>query len=103
MRGQKKKSPETRPPRSPANTNGENGQATPGKYIGQPIKRREETRLVQGKGSFVDDQKFLGMVYMRLVRAPYAHARITRLDILRAEAAPGGLLTLRGQKGAAIA
>jgi CO/xanthine dehydrogenase Mo-binding subunit len=98
----KKKSPETRPPRSPANTNGENGHATPGKYIGQPIKRREETRLVQGKGSFVDDKKFLGMVYMRLVRAPYAHARITRLDVSRAEAAPGVLCTLTGKEVAAM-
>ena len=98
----KKKTPETRPPRSPANTNGENGHATPGKYIGQPIKRREETRLVQGKGSFVDDKKFLGMVYMRLVRAPYAHAQITRLDVSRAEAAPGVLCTLTGKEVAAM-
>ena len=94
----KKKAIETRPPRSPAAKNGSNGHTPPGKYVGQPVRRREESRLVQGKGSFVDDKKFLGMAYMKLVRSPYAHARITRLDVSRAEAAPGVLCTLTGKE-----
>jgi len=98
IRVKKKKAIETRPPRSPADTNGSNGHAPPGKYVGQPIKRREESRLVQGKGSFVDDKKFLGMAYMKLVRSPYAHARITHIDVTRAVGAPGVVCVLTGEQ-----
>ncbi|MFZ0637316.1 MAG: xanthine dehydrogenase family protein molybdopterin-binding subunit [Candidatus Acidiferrales bacterium] len=57
---------------------------------------------MQGKGSFVDDKKFLGMLYMKIVRSPYAHARITRLDVSRAEKAPGVVCTLTGKEVAGM-
>jgi CO/xanthine dehydrogenase Mo-binding subunit len=65
------------------------------KWVGKPLPRREETRLVQGKGLFVDDNKIEGMLHLKLVRSPYAHAKIGRLHISAAEALPGvaGLLT----------
>ena len=74
------------------------GSTAKGKWVGQPIKRREEGRLVRGQGLFVDDYKLAGMVHLQFVRSPYAHARITHLDVSRAEQAPGVLCVLTGEQ-----
>jgi len=66
------------------------------------LRRREETRLVQGQGKFVDDQKLLGMLYLRLVRSPYGHARIRGVDVCKAEAYPGVVCTLTGREVASL-
>src|SRR6202158_4419354 len=66
------------------------------KWVGQPIRRKEEDRLVRGEGIFVDDQKFLGMLLIRFVRSSYGHAKITRLDVSKAAALPGVVCTLTG-------
>src|ERR1700758_4550563 len=68
----------------------------PAKWVGQPIRRKEEDRLVRGKGIFVDDQKLVGMLYIRFVRASYGHAKIARLDVSKAAALPGVVCTLTG-------
>ena len=65
-------------------------------WVGQPIRRKEEDRLVRGKGIFVDDQKLTGMLHIRFVRSSYAHAKITRVDVSRAAALPGVICTLTG-------
>src|SRR5215467_9662526 len=75
-------------------TNGARGAAA--KWVGQPIRRKEETRLVSGKGIFVDDEKMPGMLHIRFVRSSYAHAKITRVDVSRAEKFPGVVCTLTG-------
>ncbi len=72
-----------------------------GNWIGKSVKRREEGRLVRGKGMFVDDKKMLGMLHMHVVRSPYAHA-ISSFDISRAAAAPGVVCTLTGKEVAAL-
>ena len=69
---------------------------TTNRWVGKPIQRREETRLVQGRGSFVDDTKLEGMLYVKMVRSPYAHAKIERVDVSQAEALPGVVCTLTG-------
>src|SRR5579864_5768185 len=66
------------------------------KWVGQPIRRKEEDRLVRGKGIFVDDQKLTGMLHIRFVRSPYGHAKIVRLDAGKAAALPGVVCTLTG-------
>jgi len=66
------------------------------KWVGQPIRRVEEDRLVRGKGIFVDDQKLTGMLHIRFVRASYGHAKITRVDVTKAAALPGVVCTLTG-------
>src|SRR5712664_4370097 len=66
------------------------------KWVGQPIRRKEEDRLVRGKGIFVDDQKLMGMLHIRFVRSSYGHAKITRLDVSKAAALPGVGCTLTG-------
>src|SRR6476620_844107 len=65
-------------------------------WVGQPIRRKEEDRLVRGKGIFVDDQKLVGMLHIRRVRSSYGHAKITRRYVAKAAALPGVVCTLTG-------
>src|ERR1700737_2517583 len=81
--------------KSKAQTPGANGS---GKWVGQPIRRKEEDRLVRGKGIFVDDQKLTGMLHIRFVRSSYGHAKITRVDVSKAAALPGVVCTLTGSE-----
>ena len=50
------------------------------KLVGEPIKRREDPRLVAGMSTYVDDMKLHGMLYAAVVRSPAAHARIVSVD-----------------------
>src|SRR6266404_1762937 len=72
------------------------------RWVGRPIVRKEESRLVRGFGKFIDDFKLPGMLYMRLVRSPYAHARITNVDVAAAEQHPGVICTLTGAEVAKL-
>ncbi|CAB1368405.1 molybdopterin cofactor-binding domain-containing protein [Denitratisoma oestradiolicum] len=72
------------------------------KWVHAPISRKEDSRLVRGQGLFVDDYKLSGMLHMSLVRSPYGHARIVRIDTSKAEALPGVVCTLTGQEIAAV-
>ena len=44
------------------------------RLFGSSIKRREDPRLITGKGAFTDDVKLPGMTYMAILRSPYGHA-----------------------------
>src|SRR6266849_10773373 len=79
--------------KSKAQTPGANGS---GKWVGQPIRRKEEDRLVRGKGIFVDDQKFTGMLHIRFVRSSYGHAKLVKVDVSKAAALAGVVCTLTG-------
>jgi len=57
--------------------------------MGCSRKRREDPRFLQGKGTYVDDIKMPGMLFGAMVRSPYAHARVKRIDKSRALAHPG--------------
>ena len=59
------------------------------KYIGAPIKRREDAALLRGHGTFVDNMAPVGTVAMAVVRSPYAHARVVSIDATAARAAEG--------------
>ena len=48
--------------------------------IGESIKRREDERLITGKGAYVDDVRMVGMLHLALARSPHAHARINSVD-----------------------
>jgi len=65
--------------------------------IGQPVRRREDLRLVTGKGSYTDDVNLPGQAYAVMVRSPHAHARIRAIDIAPAMATPGLLAVLTGR------
>ena len=59
------------------------------KFIGAPIKRRDDPRLIQGLAHYVDDFNPHGTLHMALVRSPYGKANIRSVDISRAKAAEG--------------
>jgi carbon-monoxide dehydrogenase large subunit len=65
--------------------------------IGQPVRRREDLRLLTGKGCYSDDFSFPGQAYAVMVRSPHAHALIRAVDTAAAAAAPGVLAVLTGQ------
>jgi 2-furoyl-CoA dehydrogenase large subunit len=71
-------------------------------WSGQSVPRKEDRRLVQGQGVFVDDIKRHGMGYLHFVRSPYAHAHITSIDVSSAEALDGVYGTLTGEEVAAL-
>ena len=57
--------------------------------IGAAVKRREDPRFITGHGQYTDDIKLPGMVYMAILRSPYAHARIKSIDTSKAKAMAG--------------
>jgi aerobic carbon-monoxide dehydrogenase large subunit len=67
-----------------------------GGWIGRPLKRREDYRLLVGAGRFVDDLMPPGCAHLVLLRSPHAHARITRLGVERARRAPGVVAVVTG-------
>jgi len=67
-------------------------------YVGQAVPSSTNTRLVAGRGQFVDDVQLPGMTYAAILRSPLAHARIRSIDTSRAEALPGVLCVLTGRE-----
>jgi carbon-monoxide dehydrogenase large subunit len=57
--------------------------------IGSPVPRKEDAKLLTGQARFVDDLTAPGMLWLALVRSPYAHARISGIDLTAAREAPG--------------
>ncbi|MCP1968530.1 xanthine dehydrogenase family protein molybdopterin-binding subunit [Bradyrhizobium elkanii] len=66
------------------------------RLVGQPLRRREDIKLLAGRGRYVDDLKLPGMLYMAILRSPHAHAKINSIDLSLAKAAPGVRLALSG-------
>ena len=58
-------------------------------YVGAPVKRREDEPLLTGRGTYVDNMTPVGTVFMAVVRSPFAHARVTSIDLDAAKAADG--------------
>ena len=58
-------------------------------FVGQPVPRKEDAKLLQGQGRYVDNLTVPGMVWMAVVRSPFAHARIVSVDVSKAAAAEG--------------
>src|SRR5919204_5011911 len=52
-----------------------------GRIVGTPLERKEDVALLTGQAKFVDDMSLPGMVWMAVVRSPYAHARIRSVDV----------------------
>ncbi len=59
------------------------------KFIGAPIKRRDDPRLIQGLAHYVDDFNPHGTLHMAMVRSPYGKANIRSVDVSKAAAAEG--------------
>ncbi|MGG5889622.1 xanthine dehydrogenase family protein molybdopterin-binding subunit [Falsiroseomonas sp. HC035] len=69
--------------------------------IGQPVRRKEDVRLLTGGGTYTDDIDLPGQTHLAILRSPHAHARILSIDVEAARAAPGVLLVLTGHDAAA--
>lgn len=73
------------------------GNATMDKFgIGQPVRRKEDVRLLTGRGTYTDDIDKPGQAHAAILRSPHAHARIVSIDTADALAAPGVLAVLTG-------
>src|SRR2546421_9486017 len=66
------------------------------RWIGKPLPRVEDERLMRGAGHYIDDlDPFPGCKVAAIVRSPYAHAYIRDIDVEAALQVPGvvGVLT----------
>ncbi len=68
------------------------------KLFGKAMKRVEDPRFITGTGNYTDDMTLPGMVEAAMVRSPYAHARIKKIDTSKALAHPGVLAVITGQE-----
>jgi CO/xanthine dehydrogenase Mo-binding subunit len=67
-------------------------------WVGQSVPRKEENRLLRGRGKFTDDIKRREMLYLCFVRSPYAHAKIISIDVSAAQTLSGVVCTLTGSE-----
>jgi len=65
--------------------------------MGHSMKRKEDARFIQGKGNYVDDVTLPGMLYMDIVRSPYAYAKIKNIDATKALEIPGVVAVVTGK------
>ncbi len=59
------------------------------RYIGRAVQRRDAVDIVTGAAQFIDDLRFQNLLHGKVLRSPYAHARIKSIDRSRAKALPG--------------
>lgn len=64
--------------------------------VGQPVRRKEDVRLIQGEGQYTDDINFKGQVYAAMVRSRVAHGIIRSIDLSAAKEMPGVLAIYTG-------
>ncbi len=65
-------------------------------WIGKPLRRLEDRKLLSGEGRFTDDVTLENEAHAAFVRSPHAHARIAGIDVSAARAAPGVLAVHTG-------
>jgi carbon-monoxide dehydrogenase large subunit len=65
------------------------GQPDGYRFIGKPLPRKEDARLITGNGRFTDDFNLADQAYAMMVRSPYPHARIVAIESAVARKMPG--------------
>lgn len=70
--------------------------------FGRAVKRREDPRMITGRGLYVDDVQLPGTQAIAFVRSPYAHATITNVNVSAAEQHPGVLKVYTGKDFASV-
>ena len=65
--------------------------------IGDTVRRKEDLRLLTGRGCYTDDVDLPGQVFAAMVRSAHAHALIGAIDVTAARAMPGVLAVLTGE------
>src|SRR5947209_10433905 len=69
----------------------------PSNHVGQPLRRKEDPRLITGRGRYIDDISLPGTLWAALVRSPEAHARIVSVDTSAAVERPEVEAVFTGQ------
>jgi carbon-monoxide dehydrogenase large subunit len=64
--------------------------------VGQPVRRNEDVRLIQGQGQYTDDINLKGQAYCAMFRSPVAHGVIRKIDVSAARAMPGVIAIYTG-------
>ncbi|MGH7911743.1 MAG: xanthine dehydrogenase family protein molybdopterin-binding subunit [Candidatus Dormibacteraceae bacterium] len=69
--------------------------------VGAKIHRREDPRLITGRGRYVEDHNLPGQLWLEVIRSPFAHARIVGIETAEAKRAPGvaGVFTAQDFEG----
>jgi carbon-monoxide dehydrogenase large subunit len=70
-------------------------------WIGKPLRRLEDARLLTGQGRYTDDVRPEGALHVAFLRSPHAHARIAKIDVSAARAAAGVAAVYTGAEVAA--
>ena len=70
--------------------------ATTEKLVGQSVLRKEDPELLTGRARYADDFAVPGMLWMSVVRSPFAHARINAVDLSGALDTPGVVAAFSG-------
>ena len=65
--------------------------------VGHSVRRVEDDRLIQGRGTFIDDINLKGQLYMAILRSPWAHATLNGIDSSAASALPGVVAVVTGE------
>ncbi len=73
------------------------GSASDSGYIGKSVPRANAKRLLQGRGTYVDDLRLPRLAHVVFFRSPHAHARIRRLDFGHAKGMPGVIAVVDGR------
>src|SRR3712207_4088573 len=64
--------------------------------MGSGVPRKEDPPLVTGRANWVDNIKLPGMLHVTVLRSPFAHARITSIDVSEAKTKPGVVAVYTG-------
>ncbi len=65
--------------------------------LGHSVRRIEDDRFIRGAGNYIDDMILPGMLYMAILRSPYAHAKLNGIDSTAASALPGVVAVVTGE------
>ena len=69
----------------------------PEKFVGGGVPRKEDRALVTGRANWTDNIKLPGMLHAVFMRSPYAHAKITSIDVSAAREQPGVVAVFTGE------
>src|SRR5919106_147552 len=65
--------------------------------VGSPVLRKEDPEFLTGRARYTDDLSLQGMLWMAVVRSPYAHAKVKGVDVSKALAMDGVVAAFSGR------
>jgi CO/xanthine dehydrogenase Mo-binding subunit len=67
------------------------------RWVGRRVHRKEDAALLTGRVEFIDDVVLPRMLHCAILRSPFPHARIAKIDTREAEALPGVVAVVTGE------